>query len=332
MPFSRRPARCFCRWRRWVECGPRRGFSAGRRSRASPPPSSRATSSRSWSGPTRSEEHTSELQSLTNLVCRLLLEKKQSSGARELTFRKKANDLALRDSLRGFPDCVAGVTQIKWNAAHRSKNRIEDTMLINRRVDDIANRPRTGHLQENGVDPGDVIWQQKKALGRKMFAPNRRDAIKTASQADAQEVECAFTERHRSHRLWFTIGPLPTAIGNCMSIQQPRTGARTALALLLGINFFNYIDRYILASVEPSIRATFFVPGDPNAMAITGALGTAFIVSYMISAPALGWLADRFSRWVIIGSAVILWSLASGASGLAGSIAALFITRIFVGI
>src|SRR5258706_1916625 len=28
---------------------------------------------------TRSEEHTSELQSLTNLVCRLLLEKKKSS-------------------------------------------------------------------------------------------------------------------------------------------------------------------------------------------------------------------------------------------------------------
>src|ERR1019366_10648646 len=30
-----------------------------------------------WSTPTRSEEHTSELQSLTNLVCRLLLEKKK---------------------------------------------------------------------------------------------------------------------------------------------------------------------------------------------------------------------------------------------------------------
>src|SRR5438093_9835722 len=29
------------------------------------------------SGPRRSEEHTSELQSLTNLVCRLLLEKKK---------------------------------------------------------------------------------------------------------------------------------------------------------------------------------------------------------------------------------------------------------------
>src|SRR5258706_5762967 len=33
---------------------------------------------RALAGP-RSEEHTSELQSLTNLVCRLLLEKKQNS-------------------------------------------------------------------------------------------------------------------------------------------------------------------------------------------------------------------------------------------------------------
>src|SRR5262249_61343638 len=31
---------------------------------------------------TRSEEHTSELQSLTNLVCRLLLEKKKNRNAR----------------------------------------------------------------------------------------------------------------------------------------------------------------------------------------------------------------------------------------------------------
>src|SRR5258708_37018633 len=117
-----------------------------------------------------------------------------------------------------------------------------------------------------------------------------------------------------------------------MSIQHPRTGARAALALLLGINLFNYIDRYILAAVEPSIRATFFAPGDPNAMAITGTLSTAFVVSYILAAPALGWLADRFSRWLIIGTAVILWSLASGASGLAVSIGMLLVTRIFVGI
>src|SRR5258706_3788168 len=33
--------------------------------------------------PLRSEEHTSELQSLTNLVCRLLLEKKKYRNARD---------------------------------------------------------------------------------------------------------------------------------------------------------------------------------------------------------------------------------------------------------
>ena len=105
-----------------------------------------------------------------------------------------------------------------------------------------------------------------------------------------------------------------------------------ALSLLLGINLFNYIDRQVLAAVEPSIRATFFHHSDPNAMAISGTLGSAFLVTYMLSAPALGWLADRFSRWIIIGVAVVLWSLSSGASGLAASFGMLLLTRIFVGI
>ena len=124
------------------------------------------------------------------------------------------------------------------------------------------------------------------------------------------------------------------AIGNSMTASEskPTPGARTALALLLGINLFNYIDRQVLAAVEPQIRATFFAANDQNAMAITGTLGTAFLITYMLAAPALGWLSDRFSRWIIIGLAVVLWSLASGASGLAATFVALFITRVFVGI
>jgi MFS family permease len=109
-------------------------------------------------------------------------------------------------------------------------------------------------------------------------------------------------------------------------------GARTALTLLVGINLFNYIDRFVLAAIEPDIRAAFFVPGDPNAMAMTGLLAPAFLVTYMCSAPVLGFLADRFSRWVIVGVCVILWSLATAASGFALTFAALFATRIFVGI
>lgn len=114
--------------------------------------------------------------------------------------------------------------------------------------------------------------------------------------------------------------------------KSPLRGARNALFLLVAINLFNYIDRQVLAAVEPDIRATFFAPDDPSAMTKTGGLGDAFFVTYMLTAPILGLLADRFSRWIIVGSAVILWSLASGASGLAATFAILFATRIFVGI
>src|SRR5262249_27098675 len=100
--------------------------------------------------------------------------------------------------------------------------------------------------------------------------------------------------------------------------------ARTALFLLLAINLFNYIDRQVLAALEPDIRATFFAPDDVNRMTKTGLLGVAFFVTYMLSAPVLGFLADRISRWVIVGIAVILWSLASSASGLAATFGILF--------
>src|SRR6266581_8490010 len=111
---------------------------------------------------------------------------------------------------------------------------------------------------------------------------------------------------------------------------KPMSGARTALFLLLAINLFNYIDRQILAALEPDIRATFFAADDLNAMTKTGLLGDAFFITYMISAPILGLLADRFSRWIIVKCAVILWSVASGGSGLAATFTILFATRVCV--
>src|SRR5215213_5855812 len=51
-------------------------------------------SSRWWSGSSGagSEEHTSELQSLTNLVCRLLLEKKKKKNKKMIEHKKNSND------------------------------------------------------------------------------------------------------------------------------------------------------------------------------------------------------------------------------------------------
>ena len=111
-----------------------------------------------------------------------------------------------------------------------------------------------------------------------------------------------------------------------------KTGAGRALALLLAINLFNYIDRYILAAVEPLIAGHFFAATDETAMAKTGSLATAFLVSYMLLAPLFGWIADRFSRWKVIAAGVALWSLASGWSGLAATFGTLLLTRVFVGV
>lgn len=63
-----------------------------------------------------------------------------------------------------------------------------------------------------------------------------------------------------------------------------------------------------------------------------GWLVLAFLVTYMLLSPVFGWLADRYSRWMLIGIGVGVWSLASGASGLANSYGALFATRCLIGV
>ena len=103
--------------------------------------------------------------------------------------------------------------------------------------------------------------------------------------------------------------------------------ARLSLVLLLAVNLFNYIDRQVLAAVEPVLRKEL------NLTEVeAGWLPTAFLLSYMCLAPVLGWLADRISRWTLVGLCVMVWSLASGASGMATTFGALLLTRVFVGV
>lgn len=111
-------------------------------------------------------------------------------------------------------------------------------------------------------------------------------------------------------------------------------GASAALWLLLAINLFNYIDRQVLSAVLPKLAldATLFHPDDPNLQMKLGALTTAFMVSYMLLSPLFGWLGDTRSRWLLVGIGVILWSLASGGSGLATGFWVLLFTRCLVGI
>lgn len=114
----------------------------------------------------------------------------------------------------------------------------------------------------------------------------------------------------------------------------PVPGAGYALALLLAINLFNYIDRQVLSAVLPKLQldAALFDPTDRLLNFKLGLLTSAFLVTYTLFSPAFGWFGDRGRRWVLVGAAVIAWSLASGGSGLAVTYLMLLLTRCLVGI
>lgn len=109
--------------------------------------------------------------------------------------------------------------------------------------------------------------------------------------------------------------------------QNPARVARRALILLLLINLMNYVDRQILAAVEVPIGREYGVSATA-----TGALATAFLFAYMIFAPVFGLLADRMRRWIIVGVGVVLWSLASGASGAVSTFGLLVLMRVLIGV
>ena len=117
-------------------------------------------------------------------------------------------------------------------------------------------------------------------------------------------------------------------------IKLPRVNARrllpprrVALILLLLINLMNYVDRQILSATEESIGREF-----GKTAAEMGLLATAFLVSYMLCAPIFGALADRTRRWLIIAGGVLVWTLASGGTGLAPTFSVLIVMRVLIGV
>ena len=106
-----------------------------------------------------------------------------------------------------------------------------------------------------------------------------------------------------------------------------RRGARYALALLLGVNLLNYIDRQALYAVFPLIKAELKL-SDTG----LGFLGSAFMLCYMLAAPVFGRLGDRSNRARLAAGGLAVWSLATMLSGFAASYRMLLATRTLVGV
>src|SRR5450755_1242043 len=77
----------------------------------------------------------------------------------------------------------------------------------------------------------------------------------------------------------------------------------TALVILTTLNFLNYIDRSVLFAVQPLVQTEFRLSNIQ-----VGYLTSAFLGFYMIAAPFVGPLADRYSRKRIIVLGAIFWS------------------------
>ncbi|WP_257459824.1 spinster family MFS transporter [Archangium lipolyticum] len=108
------------------------------------------------------------------------------------------------------------------------------------------------------------------------------------------------------------------------------TAARTsyyALLILSLINLVNYLDRYIVTVALPYIQKDFQLNNTQSGM-----LGSFFIIVFMLASPLGGFLGDRIQRRWLVAAGVVLWSLATGASGLATTFAMLMVARACVGI
>ena len=106
-----------------------------------------------------------------------------------------------------------------------------------------------------------------------------------------------------------------------------RRQAFFAVALLFGVTFLNYIDRYVIAAVGPLLQKDFNL--DDTQL---GFIGSMFVLAYMVASPFTGVLGDRWPRRYLVAGGVLLWSLATILSGLAGTYHHLLLSRSLIGI
>ena len=106
-----------------------------------------------------------------------------------------------------------------------------------------------------------------------------------------------------------------------------RRWATTALVILTALNFVNYIDRSVLFAVQPLVQHEF-----PGSDAKFGLLTTAFFFCYMVTAPLVGWLADRYPRRLIMCAGALLWSAATLLTAVTHNFTELMIRHTLVGV
>jgi MFS family permease len=103
--------------------------------------------------------------------------------------------------------------------------------------------------------------------------------------------------------------------------------ARYVLAVMVGINFLNYMDRWVASAAAPLIQKEFHLSD-----ALIGSLASAFLLVYAFAALPFGYWADRGVRRTVVGVGVLIWSVATLFTGFARNFFQLFLSRAVLGI
>ena len=103
-------------------------------------------------------------------------------------------------------------------------------------------------------------------------------------------------------------------------------GAAVVPLLALAV-FINYVDRGNLATAAPLIKDELHLSATQ-----IGILLSAFFWTYMPFLVVAGWLAEKINAYRTLALGVVIWSLATAASGLATGFMGLLVLRLVLGV
>lgn len=112
------------------------------------------------------------------------------------------------------------------------------------------------------------------------------------------------------------------------AVRRSRAYPYVVLGMLLAVYVLNYLDRQLVSILAEPIKKDLGL-GDTQLGLVTGFMFALFYTTFGVP---VAWLADRTRRTSVIAIACGLWSLFTGACGLAGNFVQLMLARVGVGV
>ena len=100
-----------------------------------------------------------------------------------------------------------------------------------------------------------------------------------------------------------------------------------ALAVIATANFFSYLDRQLVSALEKPLSTDLSLDSEQF-----GLLWTLFTIGYMVCAPFIGYASDRTRRPRLFAACIVIWSVATIASGAATNKPILYVSRVLIGL